>query len=54
MKASLALVQRLGFFSAKPANDDRSDDRYDMRLQRLARPVDTAATPKALVFKTSR
>ncbi len=53
MKASLALVQRLGFFSQKPPANDQTDDRYDMRLQRLVRPTE-GAMPKGLVFKTSR
>jgi hypothetical protein len=53
MKASLAIVQRLGFFSHKAAANDQQEDRYDMRLQRLARPADNKQTPKGLVFKTS-
>jgi hypothetical protein len=53
MKASLALVQRLGFFSQKPQANEQTDDRYDMRLQRLVRPVE-GVMPKGLVFKTSR
>lgn len=51
MKAGLAIVQRLGFFSPKAASSDHQDDRFDMRLQRLARPVLVATSPKALVFK---
>ena len=53
MKASLALVQRLGFFSQKPPANDQTDDRYDMRLQRLVRPTE-GVLAKGLVFKTSR
>lgn len=53
MKAGLALVQRLGFFSYQSAVE-AEDELYDMRLKRLARPADHAYEPKALVFKTSR
>jgi hypothetical protein len=54
MKAGLALVQRLGFFSHKSTTVDVEDERYDMRLKRLARPADTGSEAKGLVFKTSR
>jgi hypothetical protein len=54
MKAGLALIERLGFFSHKSTSDSAEDERYDMRLKRLARPTDTAAAPKGLVFKTAR
>ena len=54
MKAGLALIERLGFFSHKSSTDGLEDERYDMRLKRLARPSDNAAAPKGLVFKTAR
>ncbi|MES2144032.1 MAG: hypothetical protein V4516_06650 [Pseudomonadota bacterium] len=54
MKAGLALIGRLGFFSQKSTTDNTEDDRYDMRLKRLVRPTDNAAAPKGLVFKTAR
>jgi hypothetical protein len=54
MKAGLALIERLGFFSHKSSTDGPEDERYDMRLKRLARPADNAAAPKGLVFKTAR
>ena len=54
MKAGLALVERLGFFSHKSSATETDEDRFDMRLKRLARPSDTVAEPKGLVFKTSR
>ncbi len=53
MKAGLALIERLGFFSHKSTTDSADDERYDMRLKRLARPSDSAAS-KGLVFKTAR
>ncbi len=53
MKAGLALVQRLGFFSHKSNAADAEDERYDMRLKRLTRTTD-AVEPKGLVFKTSQ
>ncbi len=53
MKAGLALVERLGFFSHKPAMD-ADEERFDMRLKRLIRPTDSVVEPKGLVFKTSR
>jgi hypothetical protein len=54
MKAGLALVQRLGFFSHKPAGANAEEEVFDMRLKRLIRPTDSVAAPKGLVFKTSR
>lgn len=54
MKAGLALIERLGFFSHKSTKQSTEDDRYDMRLKRLVRPSGTVAAPKGLVFKTSR
>jgi hypothetical protein len=54
MKAGLALIERLGFFSHKSTTAGTDDDRYDLRLKRLVRPVDTLAAPKGLVFKTAR
>jgi hypothetical protein len=54
MKAGLALIERLGFFSHKSTQDSPEDERYDMRLKRLVRPADTAAAPKGLLFKTAR
>lgn len=53
MKAGFAIVQRLGFFSPKATPNDQQNDRFDMRLQRLVRPVVVATSPKALVFKTT-
>jgi hypothetical protein len=52
MKAGLALIERLGFFSHKSIQDRPEDERYDMRLKRLSRTTD-AVEPKGLVFKTS-
>lgn len=53
MKAGLALIERLGFFSHKSTTDNTEDDRYDMRLKRLTRTTDAVA-PKGLVFKTAQ
>lgn len=54
MKAGLALIERLGFFSRNSTSDNAEDERYDLRLKRLVRPSDNAVAPKGLVFKTAR